>query len=95
MGHIEILWSAVCSLAPYSHFGQGARSHLSMDEPKCPTPVRMRLSLTQENILIGNDGRITIDELELEPSASGSSARNAVASIGYSKIFALDLQTTN
>ena len=41
MGHVEIMWPAVCSLAPYSHFAE---------EVCCqPTvlPVRRRLSLTQ------------------------------------------------
>ena len=48
VGHCEIMWSAVCSLAPHSQFGKGARPHLYMDEPKRPTPERRRLSLTQE-----------------------------------------------
>ena len=39
--------SAVCSEAPHSQFGEGARPHLCMDEWNCPTPVRRRLSLTQ------------------------------------------------
>ena len=47
MGHVKIMWSAVCSLAPYSHFAEEARPHLCMDEPKRPMPVRRRLSLTQ------------------------------------------------
>ena len=40
-------WSAVCSEAPHSQFGEGARPHLYMDEWNCPTPVRRRLSLTK------------------------------------------------
>ena len=36
VGHVKILWSVVCSLAPYSHFAEGARPHLCMDEPKRP-----------------------------------------------------------
>ena len=48
MGHVKIMWSAVCSLAPHSHFAEEARPHLCMDDPKCPTPVRRRLSLTQD-----------------------------------------------
>ena len=40
-------WSAVCSEAPHSQFGEGARPHLCMDEWNRPTPVRRRLSLTQ------------------------------------------------
>ena len=41
------MWSAVCSLAPHSHFAEDARRHLCMDEPKSPKPVCRRLSLTQ------------------------------------------------
>ena len=40
-------WSAVCSEAPHSQFGEGARPHLCMDKWNRPTPVRRRLSLTQ------------------------------------------------
>ena len=40
-------WSAVCSEAPHSQFGEGARPHLCMDEWNRPTPIRRRLSLTQ------------------------------------------------
>ena len=48
MGHAIRMWSAVCSEAPHSQFGEGARSHLCMDEWNRPTPpVRRRLSLTQ------------------------------------------------
>ena len=47
MGHIKIMWSTVCSLAPHSHFAEEARPHLCMDHPKRPTSVRRRLSLTQ------------------------------------------------
>ena len=46
-GHAVRTWSAVCSEAPHSQFGEGARPHLRMDEWNCPTPVRRRLSLTQ------------------------------------------------
>ena len=45
--HAIRTWSAVCSEAPYSQFGEGARPHLCMDEWNRPTPVRSRLSLTQ------------------------------------------------
>ena len=45
--HAISTWSAVCSEAPHSQFGEGARSHLFMDEWNRPTPVRRRLSLTQ------------------------------------------------
>ena len=47
MGHIVSTWSAVCSEAPHSQFGEGARPHLCMDEWNRLTPVRRRLSLTQ------------------------------------------------
>ena len=40
-------WSTVCSEAPHSQFGEGARPHLCMDEWNRPTPVRRQLSLTQ------------------------------------------------
>ena len=40
-------WSAVCSEAPHSQFGDGARPHFCLDEWNRPTPVRRRLSLTQ------------------------------------------------
>ena len=39
-------WSAVCSEAPHSQFGEGARPHLCMDEWNRSAPVRRRLSLT-------------------------------------------------
>ena len=47
MGHVKIMWSAVCSLAPHSHFAEEVRTHLCMDTSKRSTPVRRRLSLTQ------------------------------------------------
>ena len=47
IGHAVSTWSAVCSEAPHSQFGEGARSHLCMDEWNRPTPLRRRLSLTQ------------------------------------------------
>ena len=47
IGHAVRTWSAVCSEAPHSQFGEGARPHLCMDEWNCPTPIRRRLSLTQ------------------------------------------------
>ena len=47
IGHAVSTWSAVCSKAPHSQFGEGVRPHLCMDEWNCPTPVRRRLSLTQ------------------------------------------------
>ena len=45
IGHAVSTWSAVCSEAPHSQFGEGARPHLCMDEWNCLTPVRRRLSL--------------------------------------------------
>ena len=47
VGHVKIMWSAVFSLAPHSHFAEEAGPHFCMDEPKRPTPVCRRLSLTQ------------------------------------------------
>ena len=47
MGHAIRTWSAVCSEAPHSQFGEGARPYLCMDEWNRPTPVGRRLSLTQ------------------------------------------------
>ena len=32
IGHAVSTWSAVCSKAPHSQFGEGARPHLCMDE---------------------------------------------------------------
>ena len=46
-GRVKTMWSAVLSLAPHSHFAEEARPHLCMDEPKRPTPVCRRLSLSQ------------------------------------------------
>ena len=47
IGQAVSTWSAVCSEAPHSQFGQGARPHLYMDEWNRRTPIRRRLSLTQ------------------------------------------------
>ena len=47
IGHAVSTWSAVCSEAPHSQFGEGARPHLCMDEWNRPIPARRRLSLTQ------------------------------------------------
>ena len=47
IGHAVRTWFAVCSEAPHSQFGEGARPHLCMDEWNRPTPIRRRLSLTQ------------------------------------------------
>ena len=45
--HTVRTWSAVCSEAPHSQFGEGARPHLCMDKWNHPTPVHRQLSLTQ------------------------------------------------
>ena len=47
IGHAVSTWSAVCSEAPHSQFGEGARLHLCMDEWNRPTTNRRRLSLTK------------------------------------------------
>ena len=47
IGHAVSTWFAVCSEAPHSQFGEGARPNSCMDEWNCPTPVRRRLNLTQ------------------------------------------------
>ena len=47
IGHVVRTWSAVCSEAPHSQFGEGTRPHLCMDEWNRPIPVRRWLSLTQ------------------------------------------------
>ena len=47
IGHAVSTWSAVCSAAPHSRFGEGARPHLCMDKWNRPIPVLKRLSLTQ------------------------------------------------
>ena len=47
IGHAVSTWSVICSEAPHSQFGEGARPHLCMEEWNRPTPVRRQLSLTQ------------------------------------------------
>ena len=47
IGHAVRTWSAVCSEAPHSQFGEGVRPHLCMDEWNRPTPVCRQLNLTQ------------------------------------------------
>ena len=32
VGHVKIIWSAVCSAAPHSQFDVGARPYLCMDD---------------------------------------------------------------
>ena len=53
VGHVRIMWSAVCSQAPHSQFAEEARPHLCMDEQKRPTSVCRRLSLTQAVLGVG------------------------------------------
>ena len=47
VGHVKVMWSAVCSLAPHPNFAEEARPYLCEDELKRLTPVRRRLSLIQ------------------------------------------------
>ena len=47
MKHAIRTWYGVCSEAPNSQFSEGARPHLCIDKWNRPTPVCMRLSLTQ------------------------------------------------
>ena len=47
IGHAVRTWSAACSEAPHSQFGEEVRPHLCMDEWNRSTPVHRRLSLTQ------------------------------------------------
>ena len=47
IGHAVRTWSAVCSEAPHSQFGEGAGPHGCMDEWNRPTPFLRRLSLTR------------------------------------------------
>ena len=69
-------WSAVCSKAPHSQFGEGARPHLCMDEWNRPTPVRRRLSLNQ-----ATRGKLIPTGLAL---VSGTKARSLEAFSQYS-----------
>ena len=45
--HVIRTWSAVCSEAPHSQFGEEVRPHLCMDEWNRQPPVLKRLSLIQ------------------------------------------------
>ena len=47
IGHAVSTWSAVCSEAPHSQFGERTKPRLCMHKWNRPTPVRRRLSLTQ------------------------------------------------
>ena len=76
IGHAVSTWSAVCSDAPHSQFGEGARPHLCMNERNRPTPVRRRLSLTQ-----AARGKPILTGLAL---VSGTKARSLEAFSQYS-----------
>ena len=76
IGHTVSTWSAVCSEAPHSQFGEEARPHLCMDEWNRLTPVRRRLSLTQA-------ARGKPIPTGLEP-VSGTKARSLEAPSQYS-----------
>ena len=76
IGHTVRTWSAVCSEAPHSQFGEGARTHLFIDKWNRPTPVHRRLSLTQA----ARDKPIPTD---LAP-VSGTKARTKEAFSQYS-----------
>ena len=78
IGHAVSTWFAVCSEAPHSQFGEGARPHLCMDEWNRPTPVRRRLSLTQ-----AARGKPIPTGLAL---ASGTKARSLEAFSQYSAV---------
>ena len=45
------MWSAVCSLAPYSQFAEETRPTLCMDKPKRPTSVRRLWSNSFQQVL--------------------------------------------
>ena len=47
VGHVKIMWSAVCSLVSHLPFVEKARLHLCMDKSKRTMPVCRQLSLTQ------------------------------------------------
>ena len=48
LGHYEMIWSAICSVAPLTWFVNGARHHLYINTQKRTMPERRnRLSLTQ------------------------------------------------
>ena len=76
IGHAVSTWSAVCSEAPHSQFGEGARPHLYMDEWNRPTPVHRRLSLIQ-----AARGKPIPTGLALVP---GTKARSLEAFLQYS-----------
>ena len=47
MEHASKAWSAVCSVAPHSQFGEELRPHMCMDEWNHSTTVHRQLSLTK------------------------------------------------
>ena len=71
-----MMWSAVCSEAPHSQFGEGATPHLYMDEWNRPTPVRRRFNFIQDVL-----GKPIPRGLEL---ARGIKARSLDALFKYS-----------
>ena len=80
------MWSAVCSLAPHSHFAKGARPHLCMDEPKRPTPVRRRLSWTARQMLSLSQVRehacpqtLATDQNQIYPNGRASTVTDVLA----------------
>ena len=79
IGHAVSTWAAICSEAPHSQFGEGARFHLCMDEWNRPTPVRRRLSLTQ-----ATRGKPIPTSLALVP---GTKAQNLEAFSQYSVFY--------
>ena len=48
IGHAVSTWSAVCSEAPHSQFGEGARPHLCMDEWNRPTHAKLLQSFEKD-----------------------------------------------
>ena len=79
IGHAVGTWSAICSEAPHSQFGEGARPHLCMNEWNRPTSVRRRLNLTQ-------DARGKPIPIGLAP-VSGTKARSLEAYSQYSVFY--------
>ena len=51
IGHAVRTWSAVCSEAPHSQFGEGARPHLCMDEWNRSTQMGTRSFLERLKLL--------------------------------------------
>ena len=67
IGHAVSTWSAVCSEAPHSQFGEGARPHLCMDKSNRPTPVhrqRFRAADTNGRLDLSLTWRVSEDPLK-------------------------------